>query len=205
MENRDTARLETFSDGVFAISITLLSLDLKLPITNDKVSLMWGLIDLWPVYLAFIVSFFTLLMMWYIHSVYFKFINKLNKEIFYSNGLILMLTVSIPFVTRLVAEYMLKNSADTAISIYTAFGPLIALAYFWLIDAICRAKANQNPEVPYITIKKVRNKIAIGPFAYSTAFILSFFLPYAALVVCTVINVFWAFTRLEFKPEKPLA
>ncbi len=149
----------------------------------------------------FFFSFFTLLMMWYIHSVYFRFINKLNREVYYSNGLILMLTVSIPFVTRLVAEYLQKDSAPTAILIYTGFGPLVSLAYFWLIDAICRAKANHNPDIPFSAISKVRKKIRLGPPAYTLAFILAFFVPYVGLIVCTGVNFYWAFTRLNFENE----
>jgi len=57
MESRESARLEAFSDAVIAISITLLGLDLKLPITNDKTSLLWGLVDQWPIYIAFSLVF----------------------------------------------------------------------------------------------------------------------------------------------------
>jgi len=198
MESRESARLEAFSDAVIAISITLLGLDLKLPITDDKTSLLQGLADQWPVYLAFLVSFFTLLMMWYIHSVYFRFINSLNREVFYANGLILMLSISIPFVTRLVAEYMTKKSSGTAISIYTSFGPLVSLAYLWLIDAIYRARTSHNPEVPLEAIRKVRNKIRFGPPSYILAFALSFVLPYVALALCMAINLYWGFTRLHY-------
>src|SRR5437588_6013307 len=106
MESRESARLEALSDGVFAISVTLLGLDLKLPPPGGKLSLMEGLLWQWPVYLAFFVSFFTLLMMWYVHSIFFRFIKKLNKEIFYANGLVLLFTVAIPFATRLVSEYL---------------------------------------------------------------------------------------------------
>jgi uncharacterized membrane protein len=205
MESRESARLEAFSDAVIAISITLLGLDLKVPLTFDKSTLLHSLVEQWPVYLAFLVSFFTLLMMWYIHSVYFRFIIKLNREIFYANGLILMLTISIPFVTRMVAEYMQKDSAPTAIIIYTGFGPLVSLAYFWLIDAIFRAKSVHNPAVPFFAIKKVKRKISFGPPAYTLAFLLAFFVPFIALAMCMMINVYWGFTRLHYFDENKAA
>jgi uncharacterized membrane protein len=139
--------------------------------------------------------------MWYIHSIYFRFLQKANKEIFYANGLILMWTVAIPFVNRIMAEYFLNKSAGTAIVIYTSFGPFIALSYFWLISAIYRAKRLHNPLKTFSELKKVRNKSALGPFAYAGAFALAFFYPYPALVINVGINCYWAFTKLEFDED----
>jgi uncharacterized membrane protein len=65
----ETGRIEAFSDGVFAIAITLLVIEIKVPIHEQvqKIGLLKALLDLWPSYLAFITSFATILVMWVHH------------------------------------------------------------------------------------------------------------------------------------------
>ena len=86
---------------------------------------------------------------------------------------------------------MQKNAAPTAILIYTGFGPLIALSYFWLIDAICRAKASHADEISYEAMKKSQKKKSFGDHpAYTIKLFYPgiFFVPYIGLAACTAIN-----------------
>src|SRR5271169_1538597 len=107
-ETKGTARLEAFSDGVFAIAITLLALNLQVPhveSNNAHWALASALLHQWPSYVAFITSFFTVLIMWMNHHAVIKHVHKVNARILFANGILLMFTTAVPFVTGLLSEY----------------------------------------------------------------------------------------------------
>src|SRR5439155_20416822 len=106
-ELRDTARIEAFSDGVFAIAITLLVLELHVPPRgNLHGSLLGALAGHWPSYVAFLVSFVILGIMWANHHDIFKLIAKTDRTFAMLNLALLLLVVLQPFPTALVAEYL---------------------------------------------------------------------------------------------------
>src|ERR1700733_6269644 len=110
MPEKETGRLEAFSDGVFAIAITLLALELKVPAiweTNGKYTseaLAAGLAHEWPSYFAFITSFFTVLIMWVHHHAIFRLVKRVDVTLLFANGFLLMLVTVVPFPTAVVAE-----------------------------------------------------------------------------------------------------
>ena len=77
---RETDRLEAFSDGVFAFAITLLVLGLKDPTSGNNVSLFQGLLGEWPTFFAFVTSFTTILIMWMNHHNMFNYISRIDRE-----------------------------------------------------------------------------------------------------------------------------
>ena len=91
MAASETARIEAFSDGVFAIAITLLVLDLKVPreLGQDR-TLEQALVAQWPAYLAFVSSFMTILIMWVNHHRMFTLIGRSDDRLLFYNGLLLM-------------------------------------------------------------------------------------------------------------------
>ena len=81
---KETARVEAFSDGVFAIAITLLILEIKVPKTGGSMTngqLLDSLIGLWPSYFAFLLSFTAVLIMWINHHGFFKYIRTINLSL----------------------------------------------------------------------------------------------------------------------------
>src|SRR5262245_38427492 len=91
MVTNETARIEAFSDGVFAIAITLLVLDLKVPKeAGHDLSLASALAAQWPAYLAFVTSFLTILVMWINHHRMFTLIGRSDDRLLVYNGLLLM-------------------------------------------------------------------------------------------------------------------
>jgi uncharacterized membrane protein len=94
-KERETARLEAFSDAVFAIAITLLVLNLYDPTTRGS-SLLGGLLDEWPAFFAFFVSFISILVMWINHHNMFNYIKRLSREFMLLNGFLLMFVVYFP-------------------------------------------------------------------------------------------------------------
>src|SRR3989442_15992289 len=99
-EEKETARMEAFSDGVFAFAITLLALNLRDPATSG-VSLSQGLIDEWPSFFAFVTSFITVLIMWMNHHNMFNYIRKIDRRLMLMNGVLLLFVVLTVFNTSL--------------------------------------------------------------------------------------------------------
>jgi uncharacterized membrane protein len=108
-QEKETGRLEAFSDGVFAVAITLLALDLRVPNLGGHASawsLAVALAQQWPSYIAFVTSFFTVLILWVSHHSIFRLVQKTNARLLFANGLLLLLTTIVPFSTSLVTEYL---------------------------------------------------------------------------------------------------
>jgi uncharacterized membrane protein len=98
-----TGRLEAFSDGVFAIAITLLVLEISVP-ESDFENLWKGIVDQWPSYLAYATSFITIGYLWGVHHAIFRRLASADGVVIRLNILLLMLVSFLPFPTKLVAE-----------------------------------------------------------------------------------------------------
>src|SRR3954466_11846030 len=105
-DEKETGRVEAFSDGVFAIAITLLVLDLKVPPDAGSNAELWAaLVGQWPIYFAFLSSFLVILIMWINHHRLFTHIRRTDNVLMMLNGLLLLGITVVPFPTRLLAEY----------------------------------------------------------------------------------------------------
>jgi len=104
--HEDTGRLEAFSDGVFAIAITLLVLEIAVPHVDASKSLGDELLHLWPSYFGYGVSFITIGIMWANHHGVFRDIERYDHTLLVLNLLLLMGIGFVPFPTAVVAEYM---------------------------------------------------------------------------------------------------
>lgn len=124
----ETARLETFSDGVFAIAITLLVLDIHVPDVNDNQSLFQSLLSHWVNYLAFLIGFFTILVCWINHHYMFEHIQKNNGMLILLNGFKLLIVSFTPFATAIISKYIGTIHQQIAVSIYALNFFLMGLA-----------------------------------------------------------------------------
>jgi uncharacterized membrane protein len=134
---KETGRLESFSDGVFAVAITLLVFNLQVPHLPGAISvpaLGSALFEQWPSYLAFMTSFSTILIMWASHHSIFKLVYKADTPFLFANGLLLLLVTVVPFPTSLVAQYLITPAATLACAVYAGFFVVINAAYnlLWL-------------------------------------------------------------------------
>ena len=131
---RDRDRIVNLSDGVFAIAITLLILDIRVPdIPENMVSsqLPGALLSLWPKYLGYILSFVGISTFWIIHHSIFRTIRSYNRIILYLNLLFLMVVAFVPFPTSLLGEY---GNHQLPVAIYAAtlaVGRLLLTAIHW--------------------------------------------------------------------------
>src|SRR5574341_471816 len=111
-------RLEAFSDGVFAIAITLLILEIKVP--HAEHGLWAGLLALWPSYIAFLMSFIVILIMWVSHHELMRMVERVNYPFLFANGLLLLTVTFVPFPTAILAEHLAEAEAKTAVTFYCA-------------------------------------------------------------------------------------
>jgi len=132
MAEKETGRVEAFSDGVFAIAITLLILEIKVPKLShdsDPAALAAELLGLWPSYLAFLLSFFAILIMWINHHGLFSMVRRVNPGFLYANGFLLLLISFVPFPTSVLAEYLDGKALNAAAAFYCGTFIFISMGY----------------------------------------------------------------------------
>jgi uncharacterized membrane protein len=189
--------LEAFSDGVFAIVITLLAFDLRPPDREAGVSLASALWDLWPAYIAYIVGFLQIGVMWLNHHRLFQQVRAVDGVLLVLNLNLLLWVVVIPFPTAVVADYLRDGGSDAATAMVLFSGVLVAnavsfVALFAWITHDGRLIGSLPPR-PVVRAARVRFGIGLG--AYGGALVLSFFVPVAALAVHAAMALYYAFDQ----------
>jgi uncharacterized membrane protein len=129
---KETARLEAFSDGVFAIAITLLVLELISSLhPQNGMSLLKSCLNHWEPFAAFLIGFLTILVCWINHHHVFSYIKKTDSRLPWVNGFVLLMITFTPFPTAVLAEYLGKES-HFAMAIFGFNYFMISIASFWL-------------------------------------------------------------------------
>ena len=194
-----TTRLEAFSDGVFAIAITLLVLDLTVP-ARDRLagrSLTHALGAEWPSYFAYLVSFAVIGIIWVNHHVLCGLIRQADRLVLFAN-LFLLLTVSvIPFPTRLLAEYLTASGdSHVAAAVYSASMLAMAIAFTLLFLAISRDARLLQVPLDRATIGRTLRRFGIGGVFYLATIGLSFVSAVLTLVVHALLAAYYCFDQL---------
>ena len=129
-ERKESARVEFFSDGVFAIAITLLVLELiQILHSNNEAGLLKTCLNHWHSFAAFFIGFVTILICWINHHVAFEFIYKVDTKFLWVNGFLLFVVTLTPFSTAILAEYLSKEST-LALAIFGLDYILISIAAY---------------------------------------------------------------------------
>ena len=196
-QEKETGRVEAFSDGVFAIAITLLVLDLKVPHINTlsaNSGLFTALLKQWPAYLAFFISFFTILIMWVNHHNIFNYVQYIDGTFLFLNGFLLLTVTFIPFPTSLLADYIKSSEADIASSIYagTFFFNCLSFNILWLYSSRERRLINKN--IDQAIINTIKRNGLVGLIFYILAIVLAFISVTASISICFILAVFYALT-----------
>lgn len=190
----DTGRLETFSDGVFAIAITLLVLELHVPRPAELGghSLFAALWDEWPSYFGFVTSFLTILVVWINHHNVFKQIGRIDQIFLLLNGLLLLVISVIPFTTALLAAYIEHPEGRTAAAVY--IGSLLAMAIafnrVWAYASGNRRLLRRDAHMA--TVRVTTRSFYLGLTLYVVAFALVFVSPIISLAFAAGLAVFFA-------------
>jgi uncharacterized membrane protein len=191
----ETGRLETFSDGVFAIAITLLVLEIRVPppdITREGEGLFRALLGLWPSYLGYVISFITLGVMWANHHSMFELIQRTDRYFLILSVLFLMCIAFLPFPTAVLAEYLPQpGGRRVAVAGYSATFVIIALAYNALWWYAIRGGRLLGPDSDSNAVRTITRRYLIGPAAYLLSFVLAFVNPWASLAIHGVLIAFY--------------
>lgn len=196
-EEKETGRLEAFSDGVYAVAITLLALDLQVPKLGNAatpIAVAAALLAQWPSYIAFVTSFFTVLIMWVNHHAMFKLVQRTNARLMFANGLLLMLTTVVPFSTSLVTQYLRYPAAKIACAVYGGTFVLISFAYAFLWYGHLHDRKLLRADASAEVIARIDRNYLFGPPMYILATVGAFVSPYVTIGICTGLWIFWAFT-----------
>ena len=188
-----TTRLEAFSDGVFAIAITLLVLEIRVPHPETAAAAghLWaGLAALWPSYLAFLFSFFVILVMWVNHHELMRLVRAVDYPLLFANGLVLLLVTFVPFPTAVLAQHLATSEATAAVAFYCGTFFLISLTWGLLFLTIARRRLFR-PEVAAATVARIRRAYAIGPIVYAAATAAAFVHVVLGLVLNTSLWILW--------------
>ena len=119
-------RIEAFSDGVFAIAITLLVLEIHVP-EEPKNGLGQALLDQWPAYASYVVSFFVIGIIWINHHAVFDHLARADRPLLFLNLLLLLFVAVLPFPTNLLATYMQEGGADERVAAIVYAGTMTGM------------------------------------------------------------------------------
>jgi uncharacterized membrane protein len=191
-----TARLEAFSDGVIAVAITLLVLDIKVPVPPlpPGTSLAHELGRQWPVYAAYVTSFLTIGIIWINHHVAIGRLREADRMILFLNLLLLMSIAALPFAASLFAAYLREsNGQHLAAGIYAgAF--LVMGILFALLNAHILLAKHQLLAHPLSEERRrqILSRFTAGIIPYAIATALAAVSSYATLAICAAIALFYA-------------
>jgi uncharacterized membrane protein len=121
-----TSRIEAFSDGVFAIAITLLVLEIHVP-EDPEEGLGQALLHMWPAYASYVVSFFVIGIIWVNHHAVFDHLQRADRPLLFLNLLLLMFVALLPWPTNLMATYMREGGSDEQVAAVVYSGTMAAM------------------------------------------------------------------------------
>jgi uncharacterized membrane protein len=199
--NNETARIEAFSDGVFAVAITLLIFQIHVPQHGPAGGLRVALINLWPSYLAFLASFLTIGVMWLNHHRLFSLIEKKDDGLIALNMLVLLVLTWLPFPTALAAEHLQGPHDDqrTAALVYSVSLLVISLVF----NALWRYAINIEAVEHHVDVARITKQYAYGPMLYAVLVGIAFLSADWCLIISALIALYFALPPSLWKREKP--
>ena len=182
-----TSRLETFADGVFAIAATLLILDVR----TVGPDLGQSLLHIWPSYVGYAVSFFTIGIMWVNHHTVFEQIDRVDRRFLFINVGLLMCIAFVPFPTRLVALHIRDEGAKAATLAYGLTLTITAVFFslLWFVGALRGGliKSDADPR----TVSGLSRTYWPGIVLYLAATLVALVSPGASAIMYAAIGLFY--------------
>jgi uncharacterized membrane protein len=178
-----------FSDGVFAIAVTILILDIKAP--SDTTHLLRSLLGLWPSYLGYVLSFLLIGLLWVNHHVMFEHIERSDRLLMFLNTLLLLVVAFVPFATSVLAETF-RNGAgqNVAVALYGITLTLAGLLFNAIWSHADRARLFDNG-VTAQGVRRMTRRILFGPATYAVGAVLGYFLPIVGVVIYGLLILFY--------------
>ncbi|HKW68194.1 MAG TPA: TMEM175 family protein [Terriglobales bacterium] len=189
---KETGRVEAFSDGVFAIAMTLLVLNVRVPNTNQPGQLGRLLWEQWPSYLAFVISFAFIGIMWMNHHRLFVHIRRIDHMLLVLNGALLLGVTAVPFPTAVLAQYLGKPDEKAATMLYAGTYVVVAIFFNVLWRYAASGHRLLGDEVDEAEVNRITRQYAYGPLLYLACFVLAYINVAASLALNVALAIFFA-------------
>lgn len=204
-EEKTNSRLETFCDGVFAIALTLLILEIKIPVAEN----IHGSGDLWhslkhllPSIYAFLLSFAIILISWVNHHATLKLVDKSTSHFIYANGFLLLTIVIIPFPTALFAEFGFTDAATPAVVLYSFVILLTNIGWILITHTALTPELLTKNEAAKAVIKNISRQSRFAFIIYFLCTVFAFWFPLIIAIIITITWLAWLFLGLKYKEKK---
>jgi TMEM175 potassium channel family protein len=204
-----TGRVEAFSDGVMAIAITLLVLDLKVPPLEDVENgqLVAALLARWPSYIAYLAAFLTIGIIWLNHRTLVDRIARFDARLHWLNLMLLLGVATLPWPTSLVAEYVQRGGPDAsaATALYGLMATFMALpwGFFWRHLADKPELLEPGYDAAYARAEWRRGTLGLPIYALAT--LVALIAPLLALLLYLAIALLYAATSQGVSTKNPSA
>ncbi|RVU28655.1 DUF1211 domain-containing protein [Streptomyces antnestii] len=193
----ESGRVEAFSDGVFAIAITLLILEIKVPEVQGHESLWHALGHQWPSYAAYVVSFLVIGIMWVNHHQVFSYVVRVDRTLMFLNLVLLLVVAAVPWPTAMLAAYLREpGTSHVAAAVYSIVMVAMALSFQALWWHLTRTGHLFDDLVDNAAARRTRARFALGSLAYPAAVGLSFVSAPLTLAAHGVIAVYYGFNQV---------
>ena len=196
----DRSRLEAFSDGVFAVAITLLALNLTVegPGHGHLIDQLHGR---WPAFLAYLISFFMIGIVWVNHHALVRTITSVDRTLLFLNLVLLLFVVLIPFATATVADYLTKNTwdANVAMALYGGVFLGMSIGFGAIFEWTLHGRRVYQP-VPPERHWAARARFVGGGLVYVVAIIVALFSAIASFVIIALVAVYYIVERTPASP-----
>jgi len=193
-ERRGPERLEAFSDGVFAIAITLLVLEIRVPPAADLVDparLIAALAALWPSYLGYVVSFVTIGIIWANHHNILRLVASVSHGLILANLLLLLVAGFVPFPTALLASTLGTPSGQIGVVVYAATFLGLAIAFNILWYVVRRSPDVLRSDVEQRTIESINRSYRLGPPGFLVALLAAILNPALGMTVIIALVILY--------------
>ncbi|MET9317181.1 TMEM175 family protein [Kribbella sp. NPDC003505] len=194
----ETTRLEAFSDGVFAIAITLLVLELHSPELAEGERLWPALVHEWPQFAAYLTSFAILGIMWVNHHSMFRQIRRADRGLMFLNLLLLLWATLLPFPTSLFAEHLEDESinAHVAAAVYSTNLTLAAIAFSLIWWHVLRNHLVDH-DMSKAEVRKSLLRYSMGTVVYGACIGISFVSAQVTLLIVFLLALYYGFEQVR--------
>jgi uncharacterized membrane protein len=185
-----TGRLEAFSDGVFAIAVTLLVLDIAIP-AGAQSHLLRTVAGLWPAYLAYAVSFATIGAVWLGHNAITEYLDRTDTTFVRLNLLLLLFVAFLPFPTRLFADYIGEDRPERVAATIYGIILLLTLTLLWTLWRYAVRAGLVRPDADDEEIQLLTQRLTPGLGGYLVLIVAGLFVPLIAVIGYLAIALFY--------------
>jgi uncharacterized membrane protein len=196
-------RILALSDGVFAIALTLLILEIAVPATTTNAGLPKALLALWPRYLAYLVSFVVIARFWGTHRLAFRLIGRDDSMLVWLNLLLLLFVAFLPFPTAVLGQHFGSPAAAVLYATSVTLAAIASVAYWWYASG---RGGLLRPDASRAQVRALRARTVSIPVFFALTLPVAAFAPHAAEILWILI---FPFTRLVYAwflaedPEQP--